>query len=272
MWPLYPYIATSPTIDYIFHMKAEPNIKGIIFDKDGTLFNYSEVWGPIIGRSITTIMKVFNLQNHPTARRRLADFVGVDQDGYINPKGILFNHEEIIRGSLKFISFCLKCHLNPIKTVLLFKRLLAESQTVGLDKILSEIDFSNIHELFNKLEAKGIIVGVVTNDSTESTKICLETMGIADQVQFLKTKDSNCRKKPSPQAIEQFCRTFSLKPEEVAVVGDTNADMTFADRGKAGYKVGLLSGAGDLKAIEKLADVIYPDISSLLTDPVLNLG
>lgn len=246
-------------------------IKGIIFDKDGTLFNYGEVWGPIIGKNISTIIKVFNLQNKPNARREIASFVGLDDDGFINPRGILFNHEEKIKGILKFLRFCIRCHVNPIRTFSLFKRLLAESQTVGLEKILSNIDFSMIRNLFDRIAEKNIAIGIVTNDSTESTKICLESIGIADHVQFLKTKDSNCRKKPNPQAIYQFCETFNLKPSEIAVIGDTNADMTFAEKGKVGYKVGLLSGAGDRSAIEKIADVIYPDISFIFHDKVINL-
>ena len=255
----------------IFTMQDKPQIKGIIFDKDGTLFNYSEVWGPIIGKNISTVIKVFNLQKKPQARRQLAAFIGVDSDGYINPKGILFNHEEIVRGFLKLLKFCIRCHINPFKTLYLFSKLLTESQIAGLEKTLEKIDFSSVRLLFNKLEDKNVIIGVVTNDTTKSTKVCLESIGIAEQVQFLKTKDSNCRKKPHPQAIYQFCETFNLKPEEIAVVGDTNADMTFAERGKVSYKVGLLSGAGDRSAIEKIADIIYPDISSLLTDKVLNL-
>ncbi len=250
-------------------MQEIKEIKGIIFDKDGTLFDYQEVWGPIVGRNISTLLKVLDLQKDPNARHLFASFVGLDSNGFVNPKGILFNHEEVFKGSFKLIISCIRCHVNPIKAFKLFSQLLKEGKS-GLDKILSQVDFTAVRELFNDLEKRGIAIGIVTNDDTQSTKICLESIGISDQVQFLRTKDSNCKRKPNPQAIKQFCVLFQLKPEEIAVVGDTNADMTFAERGKVGYKVGLLSGSGDRNAIDKIADVIYPDISYLLKDPVIN--
>lgn len=245
-------------------------IKGIIFDKDGTLFDYQEVWGPIVGRNISTLLKVLDLQKDPNARQLFASFIGLDSNGFVNPKGILFNHEEIFKGLFKLISSCIRCHVNPYKAYRLFSQLLIDGKS-GLDKILSEVDFSTVRELFDLLEKRGVAIGIVTNDDTQSTKICLDAIGISDQVLFLRTKDSNCKRKPNPQAVKQFCDLFHLKREQVAVVGDTNADMRFAERGKVGYKVGLLSGSGDRSAIDKIADVIYPDISYLLNDPVLNL-
>ncbi len=48
--------------------------------------------------------------------------------------------------------------------------------------------------------------------------------------------------------------------------GDTITDMLFAKRAKAGYTIALLSGSNDKKSLRRLSDVVYPDISALLTD------
>ena len=40
------------------------NIKGVIFDKDGTLFDYAAVWGPIVSRAVDEGLSVFPV-NYP---------------------------------------------------------------------------------------------------------------------------------------------------------------------------------------------------------------
>lgn len=246
-------------------MDSTTPIKGIIFDKDGTLFDYATIWGPIIRKDISYFLRSCNLADQRGAYQQLRAIIGVDDSGYLNPKGIMFNHDELIRGNLKVLGFCLKNHINPFKLIHMYKQALAEAH-IGVMDSLSKLDFTAIQSLFKTLHDKGIIIGVVTNDSTISTKICLESMGISDYVKFIRTKDSNCRRKPHPQAIKQYCRAFSLREEEIACIGDTLADMEFAKRGHVGYSVAVLSGSGDKENLEKVADKVYTDITGLFTD------
>ena len=67
------------------------SIKGIILDKDGTLFRYGEVWGPVLSKAIEKGLSKAKL---PDEKREecLADFyrvVGVDKDGNTYPDGII---------------------------------------------------------------------------------------------------------------------------------------------------------------------------------------
>ena len=45
--------------------------------------------------------------------------------------------------------------------------------------------------------------------------------------------------------------------------------MEFAKNGKVGYSVALLTGSGDKEALQKLSNVIYPELIDMLKDPVL---
>jgi len=249
---------------------SEREIKGIIFDKDGTLFNYSEVWGPFIGHALDEIMMTFNIKSkeREKARAKLARIIGVGDKGERYPDGILFHHDKRIKATCKLFLYCIHYGINPFSFAKFF-RTMTKDPARGIEKELSEMDFSRVQELFRRLSEKKVALGVVTNDTTSSAKTCFRCMGIDEYVNFLRTKESNCRRKPNPEAINQFCAHFSIKREEVAVVGDTIADMIFAANGKVGYAIAVMTGSGDKEALEKQSDVLYPSIDSLLYDKVL---
>ena len=86
---------------------------------------------------------------------------------------------------------------------------------------------------------------------------------------FLRTKDSHVKAKPNPEALREFCQENGLESSEVAIIGDTLVDMEFAHQGKAGYRIAVLTGSGDLERLRKNADAVYPTLHDVLKDPVL---
>jgi phosphoglycolate phosphatase len=74
------------------------------------------------------------------------------------------------------------------------------------------------------------------------------------------------RKSPTPKPSRSSASSKTLVQNQVAMGGDTITDMLFAKRAKAGYTIALLSGSNDKKSLRRLSDVVYPDISALLTD------
>ena len=156
-----------------------------------------------------------------------------------------------------------------------------------LDK-LESMDFTPLQHLMQALMDRGIMIGLVTNDITANTKAFLEVMGIDRYVRFLRTKESNCRRKPSDESIRQFsslfgnCRRkpsdesirqfsslFGIDPMRIAIVGDSIVDMEYAKAGDVGYTVAVMTGYGKREVLEKYADVVYDKVEDLIDDPVL---
>lgn len=245
-------------------------IKGVIFDKDGTLFNYAEVWGPVAGRAADMIQRTFNIASAKSeeVRQELFRILGLDDAGHTYPDGILFNHERRVAAFFKLLAYCIKYRINPYT----FKKILfsfLKDPAEGIVHELQRMDFSGVVKLFEKLDATGIKIAVVTNDTTVSAKTCLKYMGIDSHISFLRTKESNCRRKPDPEAIRQFCAYFGLQADEVAVVGDAVADMKFARNGNVSYTIAVLTGSGDEETLSSMADAVYPDITYLYNDKKL---
>lgn len=246
----------------------DTRIKGIIFDKDGTLFSYAVVWGPVVKDVADFLLKTVNTKKPKrVVRQELYELIGCDDSGNTYPRGVVFNHQKLLSAFFRVLRFTLRNKIG-IKRYAFVQKILKEP-ALRIEKKLRQMDFTEVKELCDKLVANGIVIGLATNDTTASTRTCLECMQIEEDVDFLRTKESNCFNKPSPQAIRQFCTMYGLEPSEVAVVGDTLLDVQFARKGKAGYVISVLTGGGDREELSKVSDVVYNSVADLINDPVL---
>lgn len=245
-----------------------PNIKGVIFDKDGTLYNYSQVWGPVVKDYVDTILKTFSVRNEKKARQEIFEIIGVDNRGNHYPDGLLFNHDKIARIFFRILNFCIRNTISPFKLWTILKPML-NGQSAKLIFKLRSMDFTYLIDLFRELSEKGIIIGLVTNDITSNTKAFLDISKTDQYVRFLRTKESNCKRKPHTESIKQFEALYGLKSDEICIVGDSIVDMEYAKASHAGYIVAVMTGYGKRDTLERYADVIYDDIKDLVSDPVL---
>ena len=246
------------------------SIKGIILDKDGTLFRYGEVWGPVLSKAIEKGLSKAKL---PDEKREecLADFyrvVGVDKDGNTYPDGIIFRHDRLLRATARILHITIRYRMNPWRVWKAVKGIL-NHEDFGIRERLDSLDFPGVRETIRTLHDSGYILGIVTTDTEESTSLFLSRMGIAEYISFIRTKNKKTHQKPNPEAIKEFCREYGFSSNEVAVVGDTIVDMEFAHQGKAGYAIAVLTGSGDNEKLSEIADVVYPALENILDDPIL---
>ena len=245
-------------------------IKGIIFDKDGTLFNYGEVWGPILSRAVTRGLSKARLseEKRMECTRDFLKILGVDDTGKTYPDGIIFRHDRKISATMRILGLCLRYRISPVMVGRAMFSFMKKTD-LGLEERLEAMEFPGVREVFEEAYRRGYILGIVTQDTLHSTRAFLRKMEIQDYISFIRTKDSPTHPKPNPEAIKEFCEEKGLESREVAIVGDTIVDMEFAHFGKAGYAVAVLTGSGDAEGLAKHADAVYPTLLDLLSDPVL---
>ena len=70
--------------------------------------------------------------------------------------------------------------------------------------------------------------------------------------------------KPAPDAILALCQQLGVVPAQVAMVGDTAADLRMGRAAGVGLAVGVLSGVGSADLLAPLADVLLPSVAELL--------
>ncbi len=241
--------------------------KGIIFDKDGTLFDYYTIWAPVFKTTIKGILENFDRGEDADLERDMLHMLGLGLEG-VNPRGLIFKHRKPFM-LLYIYRFSRKHKLPFAPLVKAFENSYYDGKDYIKASLIAHTDENDLLPLFEKLQKHGYRIGIATSDNKESTLVCLEHFHLIQFIDMISTNDDHFKRKPSPESFVAFCKKFSLLPEEVVVVGDATMDLAYAKRGKAGYRVGVLTGSKDVKRLSKLAHILYPSVHELIHDPKL---
>lgn len=131
----------------------------------------------------------------------------------------------------------------------------------------SAVPLADVRALFDALAARGLRVGVATMDLESGARTALARLGASGATDFVCGCDSGYGEKPAPGMVHAFCRACGLEPSEIMVVGDTPHDMHMARAAGAGVVVAVCSGAADAAMLGALCDHLIADIGEL--DPLL---
>jgi phosphoglycolate phosphatase len=113
------------------------------------------------------------------------------------------------------------------------------------------------------LSARGLRVGVATNDSEFAARAHLGRAGIQDRFDFIAGADSGHGAKPGPGMCLAFAEGLGLAPETVLMVGDSLHDL-HAGRAAGMRTLGVLTGLATREDLAPHADLVLPDIGALL--------
>ena len=228
-------------------------IKGILFDKDGTLLEFDKTWRPIAGKVILEIMKEYGLGED--YRTRLSVAIGLHEHT-IDPGGSLSSgtNKDVADDFLKVLDGSID-----------EKEFIAWS-TATFNKVAASLPFYPVEGVLDavlELEARGIRIGLSTADTVENGTLFLEKTGLLEHFDYIGADDGIVNPKPATDYMEIFCSRFGLRPEEVAVVGDTMADMNFAKNSGAGLIIGVLSGTGTEELLSAHADLVLESVNDI---------
>lgn len=235
------------------------NIKGILFDKDGTLIHFHSLWVQAAKR----VVPEFLTENQILADQEHIDLImealGVFGDD-VDPNGALAykSGKEIAEEVSKALTK---------KEIWIDSGKIQEQMGRLFEQYVSNHQvqfktFTDLPELFKYLKKRQIRIGIATTDTIASTRSCLKKLEIVDLIDYVGADDGVARPKPDPDMFETFCKTYRLAPEEVMMVGDTYNDMRFA-RNCNGKAVGVLSGVSQKEDFQGLADFVIPSVADL---------
>jgi HAD superfamily hydrolase (TIGR01549 family) len=224
--------------------------------------DFNSIWIPVISSLVDEIVEEFAIEFIVDIKRKLLNYVGVMEDK-VEPFGILaWGTSEDIAKAFKNVLVNEGVEEERLDDL----EVLVSGKINRLAKEKSHLirPIGNIINLFKHIKEKNIYIGLATSDSYESTNICLEQLEIKKYFDFIGANDGVVKSKPNPELLHKFCDTCGLKPEEVAVVGDTKIDMMLASNGNAALAIGVLSGTNELKDLAKGADFIINSVEELI--------
>ena len=223
-----------------------PRYDGIVFDKDGTLFDFHATWA-------AWVRAVLENETGGDQHRlgQLADVLGFDLDGNRFRKTsivIASTAREIAQAALPYTD------APSVDALLARMNALAEGAP--------QVAAATLAPLLDRLRGAGLSLGVATNDAEAPARAHLRAEGVEARFDFIAGFDSGFGGKPDAGQLLAFCAATGALPDRCIMVGDSTHDL---DAGRAAGMtcVAVLTGVADRHDLAPHADVVLASVADL---------
>lgn len=234
-------------------MSAAATLRGILFDKDGTLVDFRATWIPAyvgVAGEMAERLGGSNALVHTLLGRLGYDAHG---DEFADDSLLLWATNENIAAAWMAtpeVAGRLDVHEMVLRHFSNLERY--PPQPVG-----------DLPTLFRRLRQRGLRLGMATMDDTAIALATAVRLGIDRCLDFVAGADAGFGEKPQPGMVHAFCDACGLRPAEVLMVGDTAADLLMARNAGCARAIAVRTGAMPLHRIEALADAILDSVQDI---------
>ena len=222
------------------------DIGAVLFDKDGTLFDFHATW------SVWAFDVIRELASEaPDTMARLAEAVDYDLAARrFRPTS------PIVAGTNREAAERL-CGALPGRAV-------AEMETYLMRRAAAAplAPAVPLAPYLDGLRSQGLRLGVVTNDTGHGARAHLATAGVLERFDFVAGFDDGHGAKPAPGALLAFAKAVGVAPARVVMVGDSTHDL-IAGRAAGMACLGVLTGTATHGDLAAGADAVLPDIGHI---------
>ncbi len=117
-----------------------------------------------------------------------------------------------------------------------------------------------VRAVLEQLAEAGYVMGVATSDGTAGTRAALAVLKVQSYLPHVFGYDSVPRPKPAPDMVLAFSAAAGVPVGEIAVIGDNAHDLEMARSAGAGAAVGVLSGNSEVGDLAPLADIVLGSV------------
>jgi phosphoglycolate phosphatase len=229
-------------------------IRGILFDKDGTIIDYWRTWVPI-NRAAALYAA--------DGDKALADAL-LRLGGHDPVSDCITPGSPLAAGDALDIAEAFASHPGIAP---------ADRLVDGIDRIFCaggaqhSTLISGAADTLAELKRRGFRIGLATNDSSAGLEASLAPHGILSLFDFTVGCDAGFGSKPDPRMIEGFCVAVGLARDQIAMVGDAAQDLVMGRVAGVAMNVGVLSGTSRRQDLAAFADLLVDSINDLPAQP-----
>ncbi|TXI05516.1 MAG: HAD family hydrolase [Pseudorhodobacter sp.] len=220
-------------------------IDAAIFDKDGTLFDFRATWGGWTGRAMDF------LASHGANPAAMGRALGFDR-----ASGAFEKSSPVIASTTPELVEILHGFVPGMDKGLLLDTLSELSETEP------QAPAADLRAVFSGLKARGLKIGLATNDTEAPARAHLAGAGVLELFDFVAGCDSGWGGKPAPGQLLAFAAHVGVDPARAVMVGDSLHDL-HAGRAAGMKRAAVLTGIAEAAELAPHADVVLPDISHL---------
>ena len=225
-------------------------IRGILFDKDGTIIDYERTWVPINREAALYAARgdkavadhLLRLGGHDPATDRITPGTALAAGDYNDIAQVFAGHPGVapvseLAGGIEHI----------------FRRGGAQHSAL----------IPGVRETIEELKRRDFRLGLATNDSMGGLEASLAPHGILGCFDFAAGCDSGHGAKPGPGMALAFCEAVGIAPQQTAMVGDAVHDLAMGRAAGIAFNIGVLSGTSGREDLEDFADLILDSINDM---------
>lgn len=225
---------------------AAPAIDAVLFDKDGTLFDFAGTW------DVWTAGFLGRLSGGDHARAtRLGDAIGYD---YAQAR---FRRDSVaIAGTPDDMVAALSPEFPGMSPGQILHMINDDVTSAPLAEAVPLLPY------LTNLKGAGLKLGVATNDAEAPAIAHLAAVDVHGIFDFIAGSDSGYGAKPEPGQLLAFCDHVAVQPDRALMVGDSTHDLV-AGRAAGMWTAAVLTGMADSDELAPYSDVVVPDIGHL---------
>lgn len=224
-------------------------LEAILFDKDGTLVDFDRTWGPAAYAVMRTLA-----DGDEGAFARLVEVSMFDLEGRkFGPDSPLLAGSSAVYGPL----WAKAIGVSDVP------RLCARMDDLFRNAALETLaPLCDLPALAGGLHARGLKLGIASNDAEASVRAQAARLGLTDLMCFMAGYDSGHGGKPLPGMVTAFADHCGVAPGRVAMVGDTMHDI-HAAKAAGAVAVGVLTGPAQHGELLQHADHVIEHVQDL---------
>ena len=221
-------------------------IQGIVFDKDGTLFDFQATWGHWAQGVLLGLA-----DGDAKRAAKMGKAIGYNMaDASFVPGSV------VIAGTPREIA----AEVLPFVKDATLAGLVANMNAQAA--MAPQVESVPLKAYFAQLRGLGLKIGVATNDSEAPARAHLAKADVLEDLDFVVGSDSGYGGKPEAGQLAGFCETLRLQPEACLMVGDSLHDL-IAGRAAGFGCIAVLTGPAGRADLEDHADVVLNHIGEI---------
>jgi len=236
------------------------NIDTVLFDKDGTIQDLNIYWGEIIKMRSDALIDRLKLK--PSFFEKICLWMGYDLEKKRllekGPVGIL-SREEIID---QLIIDFKKNNIDIKREVIL--KIFDEVHRNFLIKMDDYVKIlPGIRDFIIDLKEKSIKIAIVTSDTVDNAKKCINLLGIDKYVDQYIGRDHSLLPKASGEQAKIALNLLNSKAENTVCFGDAPMDLLMAEKSELKAGIGIAFGQTPVEELLKYSKYVINSYNQL---------
>ncbi|CUI90158.1 HAD family hydrolase [Cognatishimia activa] len=221
-------------------------VQGLLFDKDGTLFDFNETWSN---------WTVGIIDHFAEGSAELAAHIATTIQFNLSER-VFLPSSPIIAGTNREAAELVASALADADVDYVETYLAQAAAKAPLAPVVP------LGPLLTEFRSQGLKLGVMTNDTERGARAHLSEANALELFDFVAGHDSGFGAKPDPDPLLAFAQKQELDPRNVVMVGDSTHDL-IAGRRAGMMTIGVLTGPAKEEELAHYADYILPHIGHL---------